>query len=71
MCGAFNLRVCTHVYTRGLIPRMFFAFAHVDHMRVPFKLWVICTIVNHSSVKFCGLLMPVNAVGVCKIRNTE
>ena len=30
------------VYTSGLMPRVFFAFAHVCHTGVPFKLWVIC-----------------------------
>ena len=48
----------THVYTNGLMPRVFFAFAHVllrmcfctcafahvCHTGVPFKLWVICTV---------------------------
>ena len=54
---SFHTRVdtCTRVYTSGLIPRMFFAFAHaaqtrvigMSHVcdtRVPFKLWVICTV---------------------------
>ena len=31
-------------YMSGLMPRVFFAFAQVCHMGVPFKLWVICTI---------------------------
>ena len=34
----------THVYTSGLMPRVFFAFAHVCHTGVPFKLWVICIV---------------------------
>ena len=34
----------THVYTSGLMPRVLFAFAHVCHTGVPFKLWVICTV---------------------------
>ena len=29
---------------RGLMPRMFFAFAHACDTRVPFKLCVICTV---------------------------
>ena len=37
--------VCTRVYTSGLMPRVFFAFAHAAHTRVPFKLWVICTVI--------------------------
>ena len=43
---SFYMRVdvCTRVYTRGLMPRVFFAFAHAAHTRVPFKLWVICTV---------------------------
>ena len=36
--------VCTRMYTSGLMPRVFFAFAHTAHTRVPFKLWVICTV---------------------------
>ena len=71
MCGAFILRACTHVYTHGLMSSVVFAFAHMGHTHVPFKLWAICTIVNHSLVKFCGLTMPMKAVGVCIIQNTE
>ena len=36
---------CTHMYMSGLMPHVFFAFAHAAHTRVPFKLWVICTVV--------------------------
>ena len=36
--------VCTRVYMSGLMPRVFFAFAHTAHTRGPFKLWVICTV---------------------------
>ena len=35
---------CTRIYTSGLMSHVFFAFAHVAHTRVLFKLWVICTI---------------------------
>ena len=37
-------RVVKALYTSGLMPRVFFAFAHVCHTGVPFKLWVICTV---------------------------
>ena len=40
--GAFILHTCS--YTSGLMPRVFFAFAHVCHTGVPFKLLVICTV---------------------------
>ena len=33
-----------HMYTHGLMPCVFFAFVYAYHMRVPFKLWVICTV---------------------------
>ena len=33
-----------YIYTGGLMPRVFFAFAHVCHTGVSFKLWVICTV---------------------------
>ena len=29
MCDAFILHACPYVYTYGLMPRMFFAFAHL------------------------------------------
>ena len=43
---SFYTRVdaCTCMYMSGLMLRVFFAFAHACDMRVPFKLWVICTI---------------------------
>ena len=34
----------TRVYTRDLMPHIFFAFAHVCHTRGLFKLWVICAV---------------------------
>ena len=42
-----RVHACTHVYTSALMPRVFYAFAHVAHTHnthVPFKLWVICSI---------------------------
>ena len=39
-----HVHAFTRVYTFGLIPQEFFAFAHTYDMRVPFKLWVICTV---------------------------
>ena len=43
VCGAFILHACTCVYTCGLMPRVFFPFAHACDTRMPFKLWLICT----------------------------
>ena len=34
----------TRVHTSGLMPRVFFAFAHTAYTRVLFKLWMICTV---------------------------
>ena len=50
---SFYMRVdaCTPVYTSGLMPRVFLAFAHASHVcdtLVPFKLWVICTVYVHN-----------------------
>ena len=44
VCGAFILHACRCVYTSGLMPRVFFAFAHACDTPVPYKLWVICTV---------------------------
>ena len=34
----------TCVYTRGLMPHVFFAFAHACDTHGLFKLWAICTV---------------------------
>ena len=47
----------TGVYTRGLMPHMFFTFAHVCHTRGLFKLRVICTI--HPADNSCGTICTV------------
>ena len=52
MCGAFILHTCTCVHTHGLMPHMFFAFVHVVHKRVAFRLWVICTVHTHTYINF-------------------
>ena len=38
---------------RGLMAQVFLVFAHACHMLMPFKLWVICTIV-------CSLVLKGN-----------
>ena len=47
----------TGMYTRGLMPRMFFAFTRVCHTRGLFKLWEIYTV--YPADNSCGTICTV------------
>ena len=48
------------------MPRVFFAFAHVCHTGVPFKLWVICQLYNAKN----GCVVSAKYIAICEEGNS-